>query len=455
MWNDAAILRKHGITIFQAGVAAADPQPAVKHCLFTDSDQLRIRLAPHSSQIRSAEWQKVHIIAFGKAAVAMAIAAYQTVPKALLSEPGIIVTTAEQLTTVEGFEVFAAGHPIPDQNGLAAARVIADRLLSAQAGELVLLLISGGGSALLPYPVNGVSLTDKIATTELLLACGANINQINCVRKHLSRFKGGGMLKLAAPAHLHALILSDVLGDDLSTIASGPSVADPTCFADAIEILKNYQVWQQTPASVKTYLQQGADRLQPETLKPDDAVLNTRSHSLIASNASSVSAAIKAAEQLGYQTQVYSDQLTGEARQVAEQWLLACKAKLANGLSHPIAMIAGGETTVTLTGHGKGGRNQEMALAFALAAEHHSLNCDWHFLSAGTDGRDGPTDAAGGMVNRDTLATLRQAGINPHAALADNDSYTALKSADALLITGATGTNVADLHVLLLHPQTQ
>jgi hydroxypyruvate reductase len=262
------------------------------------------------------------------------------------------------------------------------------------------------------------------------------------------------MAKLAAPADLHALILSDVLGDDLSTIASGPSVADPTHFADAIDILKQKQVWMQTPASVKNYLQQGADQLHPETLKTDDAVLIKTSHSLIASNAISVSAAINAAQQLGYQTHLYSDQLTGEARQIAEQWLLACKTQFADGLMQPLAMIAGGETTVTLTGTGKGGRNQEMALAFALAEEQQPLNCAWHFLSAGTDGRDGPTDAAGGMVNRDTLSKVRLAGIDPHAALVNNDSYTALKAADDLLITGATGTNVADLQVLLLHPQT-
>jgi hydroxypyruvate reductase len=454
MLKDAAIMREHCISIFQSGVAAADPQQAVKRCLFADSEQLKIRLAAFSSQIRTDKWQKIHIIAFGKAAVAMAIAARQTIPKALQSEPGLIVTTAELLTTVEGFEVFAAGHPIPDQNGLNAARVIAERLAKAQADELVLLLISGGGSALLPYPVDGVSLADKIATTELLLACGADINQINCVRKHLSKFKGGGMAKLATPADLHALILSDVLGDDLSTIASGPSVADPTHFRDAISILKEKQVWQQTPASVQIYLQQGADQLHPETLKTDDAVLIKTSHSLIASNAISVSAAINAAQQLGYQTHLYSDQLTGEAHQIAEQWLLACKTQFADGLMQPLAMIAGGETTVTLTGTGKGGRNQEMALAFALAEEQQPLNCAWHFLSAGTDGRDGPTDAAGGMVNRDTLSKVRLAGIDPHAALVNNDSYTALKAADDLLITGATGTNVADLQVLLLHPQT-
>lgn len=454
MLQAAATLPAHCIEIFRAGVAAADPGQAVNRCLFTDGEQLRIRLAADANPIRGSDWSKVHVIAFGKAAVAMANAAQRIIPKALFTEPGIIVTTAEQMTTVDGFEVFTAGHPIPDQSGFSAARLIAERLINAQDGELVLLLISGGGSALLPYPADGVSLADKITTTQLLLACGADINQVNCVRKHLSRFKGGGMAKLAAPADVHALILSDVLGDDLSSIASGPSVADPTRFADAIAILKQKQVWQQSPSSVKTYLQQGADNLRPETLKAGDAVLSTTSHSLIASNAISVSATISAAEQLGYKPQLYSDRLTGEARKAGEQWLLDCKALIADGLPRPIAMIAGGETTVTLTGKGKGGRNQEMALAFALAEERQPLNCAWQFLSAGTDGRDGPTDAAGGSVNRDTLGKLRLAGIDPQAALADNDSYTALKAADALLIIGATGTNVADLQVLLLHPQT-
>lgn len=452
MAHTAAILREQCLALFQAGVAAADPHAAIRQCLLVADDQLKIRLAPDSSQFRNANGQKIHIIAFGKAACAMASAARQVIPKHKLAEPGIVVTTYENLVPVAGFEVLAAGHPLPDQNGLNAAQNLVESIQAIPAEDLVLVLISGGGSALLPYPVDGVGLADKIAATQLLLACGATINQINCVRKHLSRLKGGGLARLAAPADLHALILSDVLGDDLSSIASGPTVADDTSFADAITVFKSKQVWDKVPTTVKDYLTQGAAGLRPETLKSGDPLLNKTSHTLVGSNAISVSAAAHASRQQGYQTLIYSQNLCGEAREVAEQWVLDANSLLSQGLTNATAMIAGGETTVTLTGNGKGGRNQEMALAFALAAERHSLPCRWIFLSAGTDGRDGPTDAAGGIVDSDTLNGIRRAGIDPQAALNRNDSYTALNAADALAITGATGTNVADLQILLLYP---
>ncbi|QPK63963.1 DUF4147 domain-containing protein [Methylomonas sp. LL1] len=455
MAQQQALLREQCLGIFQAGLAAADPQAAVEHCLSYADQRLRIRLAPNDSQVRLGNWTKIHLIAFGKAARAMASAALRAIPAEKLAKPGLVVTTYDNLAPVDGCEVMGAGHPLPDSNGLEAAKTIAARIQSAGPTELVLLLVSGGGSALLPYPVDGVSLADKIAVTELLLACGAGINQINCVRKHLSKLKGGGLARLAAPADLHALILSDVLGDDPSAIASGPTVADRTTFADAMAVLKNRQLWDQTPSSIKDYLAQGAQGLKPETLKPDDPVLASSAHTLIGGNALSVDAAFAAAQEMAYRAHIYSKQLRGEARQAAEQLALYCKQLMNNGLTQVTALIAGGETTVTLTGNGKGGRNQEMALAFALSAERLALNGQWTFLSAGTDGRDGPTDAAGGMVDSQTLTAIRAAGIDPQAALANNDSYTALQAANALVITGATGTNVADLQIALLHPLTE
>lgn len=452
MTHTAAILREHCLALFQAGVAAADPRAAVEQCLLVDDDQLKIRLQPQADRFRSADWQKIHIIAFGKAACAMAGAARQTIPPHKLAEPGIVVTTYENAEAVQGFEVLAAGHPLPDRNGLNAAQRIVDKIRTIPAGDLVLVLISGGGSALLPCPAEDISLADKIAATQLLLACGAAINQVNCVRKHLSLLKGGGLARFAAPADLHALILSDVLGDDLSSIASGPTVADATSFADAIAVFKSKQVWDKLPTTVKNHLEKGAAGIIPETLKPGDPLLNSVSHTMVGSNAISVSATAHACRQQGYQTLIYSHNLCGEAREVAEQWVMDANMLLTKGLAQATAMIAGGETTVTLTGTGKGGRNQEMALAFALAAERHGLPCLWTFLSAGTDGRDGPTDAAGGIVNSATLNQIRRAGIDPLTALDDNDSYTALHAASALVITGATGTNVADLQILLLYP---
>ncbi|MCQ8103968.1 DUF4147 domain-containing protein [Methylomonas sp. SURF-2] len=452
MTETAATLHARCLALFQAGLAAADPQTAVGQCLLVEDDRLKIRLAPESERCRGGEWQKIHLIGFGKAACAMASAARAAIPRHKLAEPGIVVSTYENTVAVAGCEVLAAGHPLPDQNGLRAARRIVERIRAVPAGDLILLLISGGGSALLPYPVDGVSLADKVAATQLLLACGADIGQINCVRKHLSGLKGGGLVRLAAPADLHALILSDVLGDDLSSIASGPSVADDSSFADAIAVFQQKAVWDKVPGPVKDYLEQGAAGLRPETLKSGDPLLKSTSHSLIGGNAVSLAAVERAAKSLGLPTRVYSHNLRGEARQAAEQWVLDSKTVLDPARKQTSAMLAGGETTVTLTGSGSGGRNQEMALAFALAAERHGLSGRWCFLSAGTDGRDGPTDAAGGIVDGDSLARMRRAGLDPQAALNNNDSYTALKAADALLISGATGTNVADLQILLMYP---
>lgn len=457
MSQSAQSTRDHITQIFLAGVAAADPYLAVKKCIFAENDQLEIttHFSTHESKKRLGRWSKVHLIAFGKAACAMTRGALDIIPARLLVDKAITVTNYENVTSINNAEVIGAGHPLPDQSGFQAAQQCASILRSAQQDELVLVLISGGGSALIPYPVDGITLEEKIATTNLLLACGASINQINCVRKHLSTLKGGGMAKLAAPADLHALILSDVLGDDLSAIASGPTVPDPTTFSDAIAVLTARGVWEQTPAKVRQYLQNGQLGLVEETPKPGDDVFKHTCHTLIGSNAISVDATLQAAQDLGYQARLYSDHLCGEARNEAEKWVVHAKTLIAQGIAEQIALVAGGETTVTIKGNGKGGRNQEMALAFAIAANKHGMTGKWTFLSAGTDGRDGPTDAAGAIVDPNTLKRMTDAGFDPVAMLENNDSYAALQSSGDLLFTGATGTNVADLQILLIHPNTQ
>jgi glycerate 2-kinase len=448
--------RQQALAFFRAGVAAADPYQAVKNILQAEDSHLRIRLdLADSAKQRIGHWHRIHLIAFGKAARAMAAAARDAIPAHWLAGKGIAVTTYDNVAAVEQIEVLGAGHPLPDAEGLRAAKLVAERALNALRGDLVLVLVSGGGSALLPAPVAAIGLADKIATTDLLLACGASINQINCVRKHLSSLKGGGLARLAAPADLHALILSDVLGDDLSAIASGPTVADDSTFSDAIAILQAYKVWEQVPASVRSYLQQGEQGLQAETPKSGDEIFENTSHTLIGGNTISVDAVLNVTAEHDYMTDLYSKHLCGEARLAAEKLVIHAKALLDNGLKQPTAIIAGGETTVTLSGKGKGGRNQEMALAFALSAEQHCLTCEWTFLSGGTDGRDGPTDAAGGIVDSGTLQRIRQAGFDPVAMLNNNDAYPALQAANDLLLTGATGTNVADLQILLLSPNNE
>lgn len=422
-------LRADAKAIFETGVEAANPSLAVRNHL--DINTLT---------------GKIHIIAFGKAACAMIKAAYELIPADALSS-ALAVTNYENVTTVDGVEVMSAGHPLPDKNGFRAAQKVAQIAQQASADETILVLISGGGSALLPYPVNGISLAEKIATTNLLLSCGATIQEMNTVRKHLSVLKGGGLAKLAFPAKVHALILSDVLGDDLSTIASGITVPDDSTFADAQTILKKYACWEKLPETVCLVLSQA----QNETPKTGDPIFQTCDASLCGSNAVSVKALMLAAQNCGYQTQLYSSMLCGIARDEAEKLVLYAKKLSAEGLKTPTAILAGGETTVILKGSGKGGRNQEFALAFALAAEKYGLQ-NWTFLSGGTDGRDAETNAAGGLVDAHSLNRMRKSGIHPQNALENNDSYTALKSSGDLVITGATGTNVADLQVLLIHP---
>ena len=442
------------VELFLAGVSAADPYLAVQSCLRASGAELQIGLDRlDTGRQRRGIWPRVHIIAFGKAACAMAAAAQKIIPPEKQACPGISVTTYDNLRDVDGFKVIGAGHPLPDAAGLDAARLIAARATAAQAGELVLALVSGGGSALLPLPVAGISLAEKIATTNLLLACGANIQQMNTVRKHLSQLKGGGLARMTAPAELHALILSDVIGDELSAIASGPTVADASTFGEAIEILKSFQIWSQIPLAVQNHLLAGLSDPTLETPKADAGFFGSTGQTLIGSNAISIEAVIAAAKQ-AYRIEVFNRQLCGEAREVAAELAAYAAELLLNDVQRPIAIIAGGETTVTLGHHqaGKGGRNQEMALAFAVAAENQGLPADWLFLSGGTDGRDGPTDAAGGVVDSQTLHKIRLAGLDPTAMLDNHDAYPALQAADALLMTGATGTNVADIQILLLHP---
>lgn len=442
-------LRRHAKGIFLAGVEAADPFKAVARCLTDKAGTLEIALDMNDpGLVRSGNWSKIHLVAFGKAACAMADAAQQIIPTHLLAAPGIAVTNYENATRIDPIQVMAASHPLPDEAGLKAAQVIADKVAHAKQHELVLVLVSGGGSALLPFPAPGVSLNDKVLTTDLLLACGATINEVNCVRKHLSQLKGGGLARLAAPADLHALMLSDVLGDDLSSIASGPTVADATYFSDAVAILQSKGIWAKLPESVRIHLDKGCRGKVAETPKNGDPLLANTGHTLLGSNRISVNAIIRKATALGYEAILYNDQMSGEARAAAEKLALFAKQLMQQGLHKATALLAGGETTVTLKGSGRGGRNQEMALAFALAAQRYGLNGNWFFLSGGTDGRDGPTDAAGGLVDPGTLARI----TDPSAFLDNNDSYHALQQAGHLLETGATGTNVADLQVLLIQP---
>ncbi|WP_298431000.1 DUF4147 domain-containing protein [uncultured Jannaschia sp.] len=386
--------------IFMAGVARADPAAAVAAAMPAARPDL--------------------IIALGKAAVAMARAALARHP----GVPCLVVTNPENAAEVPGATVLLGGHPVPDAGSAEAGAALLDAAGALGAGERCLALISGGGSALAVAPVAGVTLEDKAEVSRLLLAAGLDIAAMNRVRQALSRLKGGGLARAAAPATVEALILSDVVGDDLAAIASGPTVAPSGGAEEARAILEAASLWSRIPESCRAALARNTDVATPPATAR-----------LIGSNALSVAAMAEAASD----ARVDPDPLVGDVATAAAR--VAAVAARGAGTT-----LWGGETTVILRGNGQGGRNQELALRVARALE--GIDRPWAFLSGGTDGRDGPTDAAGALVDNGTLGRIAAAGLDVDAMLARNDSYPALAAAGDLLITGGTGTNVADLQIL-------
>ena len=351
----------------------------------------------------------------------------------------------EHTAQLRRIELNECGHPVPDSQGEKGAARIAEIARAAGPDDLVVCLISGGASALLPLPAPPVTLAEKRAITNQLLECGANIHEINCVRKHISRIKGGQLARLAYPATVLTLILSDVIGDDLDVIGSGPTVPDRTTFADAKAILDKYALWERIPPGVRKRLSSRAS----ETPKPRDRIFRKVQNLIVASNLLAVNAAAREARKLGFGTMILSTFLEGEAREVAR--VLAAIAReiraTGNPIKPPACVITGGETTVTIRGMGIGGRNQEFALAAALDIAGIK---DVLILSAGTDGSDGPTDAAGAIADGTTLDRARRQGLDAAKYLAENDSYSFFHPLGDLIKTGPTGTNVADIQIILV-----
>ena len=411
-------LRAEALRLFQVAVAAADPAGALRRAFLAHPVE-----AP-------PEGGSYILIAVGKAAVPMTETALTLLTGARVR--ALVVTNYENARPVAGAEVMASGHPVPDENGARAGEAVADLLSAAGAKDRVIALISGGGSALLPAPAPGLTLADKVAVNRLLLAKGFEITQINLIRQQLSRLKGGGMLRLSAPAPVTGFILSDVIGDDLRAIASGPTVAPLGTRADAKHLFQLRGLWSGLPAPVRAHLEA------PET--PSEPPPPAANH-LIGSNRASLAAAARA---FGPGATIINDRLVGDVEAATD----AITGAAVNAAGEAACLGFGCETTGTLRGNGKGGRNQELALRVALAMP--DLGRDWAFLSGGTDGRDGPTEAAGGLVDAGTADRIRMAGGDPLAILANNDSNRALALAGDLLLTGATGTNVADVQILML-----
>jgi hydroxypyruvate reductase len=432
-------LRQHALGILKAALKAADPVEAVLRHLKVAGGVL----IAGQRRYELASFRHIYVLGAGKASAAMARAVERLLGRRIAD--GLINVKYGHVAKLRRVRLNECGHPVPDENGVRGASEIAQIASQAGRNDLVLCLISGGGSALLPMPAAPITLEEKQAVTKLLLACGASIHEINAVRKHISLIKGGQLARLAHPATVISLLLSDVIGDDLDVIGSGPTAPDFSTFAGVREILERYQVWQRAPSSVRDRIERGIRSEIAETPKQTDPAFRRTQNLVVGSNRLAVDAAVVEARRRGFRAMVLSTFIEGEAREVARVQAAIAKEILNSGrpLRPPACVISGGETTVTLRGTGLGGRNQELVLAAAIdiAGLDHVL-----ILSAGTDGTDGPTDAAGAIADGQTIARSR---FEAKQYLADNNSYRFFEPLGDLIKTGPTNTNVMDITIVL------
>ncbi len=436
-------MRNDAVNIFYGGLQAVEPGAAVKNYCRLEDDQLIIGDWIYDL----GKYNNLYVIGAGKAAAPMAATLEQILDKRITS--GIINVKYKHLADLERIKLIEAGHPLPDNNGQRGAGEILNLAQNAENGDLVICLISGGGSALLPLPFPGLSLQDKQDTIKVLLVCSATIHEINTIRKHTSMLKGGRLAEAAYPAAIVSLILSDVVGDDLDVIASGPTVPDSSTFVQCMEIFNKYDIVNTVPEIVVAHIQAGAEGEVPETPKEGDPAFKKTRNLIIGNNMDAVMAAKQKAERLGYNALVLSSMIEGETRHVAYVHGAIAREiiKTGNPLAPPACILSGGETTVTLKGTGLGGRNQEFALAAAIDIDG---NEDIVVLSGGTDGTDGPTDAAGALSDTTTMERAAAMGLNPHHFLANNDAYHFFQKLGDLFVTGPTNTNVMDLRIILV-----
>jgi glycerate 2-kinase len=406
--------------IWDAALAAGDVAPLVRA-------HLRLDRGPG----------RVVLLGAGKASGAMAAAAEDVLGDRVAG--GFVVVKDGYGARLRNTEIAEAGHPVPEARGLAACGRLLELARAAGEDDLIVFLVSGGGSALTPAPAPPITMAEKQELTRLLLASGATIGELNAVRKHLSLFKGGQLARAAWPARVLTLALSDVIGDPLDVIASGPTAPDPTTFADALEVLARRGLSGRVPASIARRLQAGRAGEIQETPKPGDPLFERVQNVVIGNNALVTEAAVATARRLGFRTDLATRELQGEARDVAREFVARARQ-----LSPPACLIAGGETTVTVRGRGKGGRCQEFALAAALELGPTDRIT---ILAAGTDGTDGPTDATGAIVDGASVERGAAAGADARRALADNDAYAFLRASRDLIVSGPTRTNLLDLYL--------
>lgn len=441
-------MKRTAKAIFSKALSAVDPSKILKERIRIERDRLSIKMQGDSEKIFDLKaFHKIVLVGTGKASSSMARAIEELFGDRMTK--GVITTKYGHLLPLKQTQTIEAGHPIPDRKGYEGAKKIQRLLKESGPNDLVIFLLSGGGSALLPFPADGIELKEKQEVTQLLLDSGADIKEINTVRKHISWMKGGWVAKWAYPSTVIALILSDVVGDQLDVIGSGPTVPDLSTFEEAWEILKKYGLLNEIAPSIRKHLQSGREGKVEETPKPGEAAFEKVSNILIGSNILALREAKKEAESLGFNTLILSSSIEGETREASRFHTALAKEVISSGnpIPRPACILSGGETTVTVKGKGLGGRNQEFVLAGALeisGAEKVVL------LSGGTDGTDGPTDASGALADHTTVHRAKTMGLNPKAHLENNDAYPFFQKLGDLLITGPTHTNVMDVRIILV-----
>jgi glycerate 2-kinase len=434
--------------IFSKAISAVDPSKRLKEMLQIDEDRLLIRMGEGSEKIFDLNtFHRIFLIGTGKASASMAQAIEDIFGDRITK--GLITTKYSHILPLHKTEIIEAGHPLPDQKGFDGAKKIQGILKESGPKDLVLFLLSGGGSALLPLPAEGIGLEEKQEVTQLLLNCGADIQEINTIRKHISQVKGGWLARWAYPSTVIGFILSDVVGDAFDVIGSGPTVPDNSRFEEAWKILEKYDLLKEIPSSIQKHLLLGKEGKVEETPKPGDVAFEKVNNYLIGSNIFALRAAAEEAISFGFNTLILSSSIVGETRETARFHSAIAKEILSSGnpLPRPACIISGGETTVSLKGRGLGGRNQEFALTGAL--EINGLE-KVVLLSGGTDGTDGPTDASGAIADFTTIQRARSMGLDPEVYFEDNNAYPFFQRLGDLLITGPTHTNVMDVRILLV-----
>lgn len=425
-----------------AAVRAVEPSEAVKQQVSRRGEILRVGQRRYNLR----RIRRIVVVGAGKAVAPMAAAVERVLGPRVSG--GLVVVKYGHAVPLRRLSAVEAGHPLPDAAGQRGAEQMLELVRGTAPGDLIICLFSGGGSALLPAPVPGVSLDDQVAVTDLLLRSGATIQEVNAVRKHLSRI-AGGRLAQASPVRMVVLILSDVLGNPLDAIASGPAAPDPTTYADVLDIVRRYGLEDRMPAPALAHLRRGAAGAEAETPKPGDPLFRRVYTAVVGSNEQAVTAAAAQARRLGFRTLVLTTFLEGEAREAARVFCSVVRSVRVRRipLSPPACLLAGGETTVTVRGTGRGGRCQEFALASGQVIAGWPETVVGAF---GTDGTDGPTDAAGALVDGDTAARAHSLGLNAARVLADNDAYSYFEQLGDLIQTGPTRTNVNDIYLALI-----